>query len=85
MPDGVSMQHGVWIPVVRVAHNFAVIFDKCRIEKGKPHIKRSSSHGYPLAPYAIVSSTNSKAQVPNPKLNYTDTNSINEEYFQHSR
>jgi len=35
-------------------------------EKGKePAEQRSSAHTFPLAPYAIVSSTNSKAQAPN--------------------
>jgi len=34
-------------------------------EEKEPAEQRSSAHTSPLAPYAIVSSTNSKAQAPN--------------------
>jgi len=49
-----------------MAHNF-VVFNRIEQEKRKePAEQRSSSHTSPLAPYAVVSSTNSKAHAPNP-------------------
>jgi len=49
-----------------MAHNVVVIFDDYSTEEEKePTEQRSSVHTSPLAPYVILSSTNSKAQVPN--------------------
>jgi len=51
-------------------------------KRKEPAEKRSPSHTSPLTLYAVVSSTNPKAQAPNPK-DYTGTNSSNEKHFQH--
>jgi len=58
---------GVWILVVRLAHNFVAIFDSMKTEeKRKNTQKQGPSFTLPIAPYAIMSSTNSEAQAPNP-------------------
>ena len=51
-----------------MVHNFVVVFDKYIVEGEEKETAEqiSSADTSPLAPYAIVSSTNSKAQVPNP-------------------
>jgi len=58
---------GVSILVVRVVHNFVLVFDKYIVEaeEKEPAEQISSADTSLLAPYVIVSSTNSKAQGPN--------------------